>query len=94
MILYASTLFLVKSVTTSILMWLPLLLKDFLKFEDRAIANIASMFDVGAIFGSFILGFLSDKLFAKRSPIAFLGVILSAALAFTLRSNLLVLTQI
>jgi len=32
------------------------------------------MFDIGGIFGSIALGFLSDRLYAKRSPVAFLAI--------------------
>jgi MFS transporter, OPA family, sugar phosphate sensor protein UhpC len=43
------------------------------------------MLDVGAIFGSMALGYLSDKTYGKRSPVAFLAVIFASLIAFSLK---------
>jgi len=49
---------------------------------------VSSFFDAGGIMGSFILGFLSDKLYSKRSPISFLAVCVASGLGFALTYNL------
>lgn len=66
------------------LLWLPLLLKEYLGYSVYQIANLSSFFDSGAIIGSFTLGYLSDKLYSKRSPIAFLAVIGATILGITI----------
>jgi sugar phosphate permease len=43
------------------------------------------MLDVGAIFGSMTLGYLSDKTYGKRSPVAFMAVIFASLIAFSLK---------
>ena len=47
-------------------------------------ATVESCFDVGAILGSIVLGYLSDKIFTKRSPVAFFSTILSVIIVFVL----------
>ena len=42
------------------------------------------MLDFGAIFGSMALGYLSDKLYGKRSPVALGAVILASFISFSL----------
>eukprot|EP00347_Sterkiella_histriomuscorum_P010034 403338943 len=86
--LYASTLFCIKLAVNSMLLWLPLLLKEYLNYQTYQIANLSSFFDSGAILGSFSLGYLSDKLYSKRSPIAFMAIIGASIIGFTINSNL------
>jgi MFS transporter, OPA family, solute carrier family 37 (glycerol-3-phosphate transporter), member 3 len=43
------------------------------------------MLDVGAIFGSMALGYLSDLTYGKRSPVALLAVIIASFIAFSLK---------
>ena len=47
-------------------------------------ANVDTCFDVGSILGSMVLGALSDRIFNKRSPVAFTGIIIAAAIVFTI----------
>jgi sugar phosphate permease len=70
------------------LLWMPLLLKEYKEYTLSQIADVSSFFDAGGIMGSFILGFLSDKLYSKRSPISFLAVCVASAIGFTLTYNL------
>jgi sugar phosphate permease len=37
---------------------------------------------LGAIFGSIILGYISDKMYSKRSPVAMLAVLLSMMISY------------
>lgn len=39
---------------------------------------VSNAFDIGSLLGSIVLGLLSDKLFSKRSPVAFLACIIAA----------------
>jgi sugar phosphate permease len=92
--LYAATLFFVKSATNSMLLWLPLLLKEFKGYTVHEIANISTFFDVGGILGSFIMGYLSDKLYSKRSPIAFLAILVASAIGFIMTYHLDKMTEL
>jgi len=92
--LYSATLFCVKLATNSMLLWLPLLLKEYKDYTLGQIADVSSFFDAGGLVGSLVLGYLSDKLYSKRSPISFLAVIVASALGFTLHTHLASLTQI
>ncbi|CDW72436.1 sugar phosphate exchanger 3 [Stylonychia lemnae] len=92
--IYASTLFCIKLAVNSMLLWLPLLLKEYLGYTVHQIANLSSFFDTGAIFGSFILGYISDKLYSKRSPIAFVAVLAAAFISLTIQTNIKILSQI
>jgi MFS transporter, OPA family, solute carrier family 37 (glycerol-3-phosphate transporter), member 3 len=44
--------------------------------------------------GSFIMGYLSDKLYSKRSPVSFVAVLIASALGFTLTYQLKEISQI
>ncbi len=44
--------------------------------------------------GSFILGYLSDKLYSKRSPISFLAVGVASSIGFTLTYHLYEMSQL
>jgi sugar phosphate permease len=57
------------------------------------VANLVNSLDIGAIFGSMTLGYLSDKTYGKRSPVAFLAVIFASAIAFTLYDKVLGMYQ-
>ena len=43
------------------------------------------MLDIGAIFGSMTLGYISDKTYGKRSPVSFLAVVFASLIAFSLK---------
>jgi sugar phosphate permease len=54
--LYSATLFCVKLATNSMLLWMPLLLKEYKGYSVYQIANVSSFFDSGGFLGSFLLG--------------------------------------
>ena len=91
--LYSATLFCVKLAVNSMLLWMPLLFKEYKGYSVYQIANVSSFFDSGGIIGSFTMGYFSDKLYSKRSPISFLAVIVASALGFTLTFHLKEMTQ-
>ena len=43
------------------------------------------MLDIGAIFGSMTLGYLSDLMYGKRSPVALGAVMMASLISFTLK---------
>ena len=80
-LLYSSAFFCLKFAVYSMLLWLQLYLRavNFTTYES---ANVSTLFDVGALLGSMALGYLSDKLWAKRSPVAFGAILVSIALSY------------
>ena len=47
-------------------------------------ANTSTVLDVGAIIGSTMLGYISDKYYGKRGPIAFTSVCISCVLIYAI----------
>lgn len=47
------------------------------------------MIDLGAIFGSAILGYASDKMHGRRSPIAMLSVVCAMIISWTITLQML-----
>lgn len=45
---------------------------------------MSTSFDSGAIVGSLLLGFLSDKFYGKRSPVTLIAILMSAALCYAI----------
>ena len=93
-LLYSATLFCVKLAVNSMLLWMPLLLKEYKGYSVHQIANVSSFFDSGGILGSFIMGYLSDKLYSKRSPISFIAVLIASFIGFTLSYRLHLMSQV
>ncbi|CDW86014.1 glycerol-3-phosphate transporter 5-like [Stylonychia lemnae] len=82
--LYSCCFFTVKLAVTSFLLLLPSFLKQELDFSDQKKANMSTCFDSGAIFGNIILGYLTDKLYSKRSPATFIGLACASTLSFSI----------
>ena len=71
-----------------LLLWLPTFLKDSeLKYNDDQVANLSTVIDLGAMVGSMALGYISDLMYGKRSPVALGAVLISIALSFVLTFN-------
>ena len=45
---------------------------------------MSTCFDFCAIFGSILLGYLSDKFYSKRSPATVIGIICASTLSFSI----------
>jgi sugar phosphate permease len=62
--LYASCFFCTKMAVYCLLLWLPTFLKGDaqLQYTNRDVANLQSSVDLGAVFGSVALGYISDLL--------------------------------
>jgi sugar phosphate permease len=82
--LYSLTFFFTKLAVQTILLWLPTFLSEELHFDNHKIANVSTIFDIGAICGSIGLGALSDKIYSKRSIVAMIAVISSAITSFVI----------
>lgn len=70
----------VKLSTYGMLFWLPTYAKEELDYDDSDVEYIAIAFDVGTIIGSVLLGLLSDLMYKKRSPVAFIGLLIGSVL--------------
>jgi OPA family glycerol-3-phosphate transporter-like MFS transporter 3 len=67
-----------------LLLWLPIYLKEAKNYEDYQIANVSTLVDLGAMFGSLALGHISDLMHGKRSPVSMGAVIISIVISFVL----------
>jgi sugar phosphate permease len=66
------------------MLWMPLFLGEELGYENSEIANVASAYEIGNMFGGIFLGFLSDRCYSKRSPIGCIALIISFVICLTL----------
>lgn len=84
MLAFAFSFFCVKFGVYSYLLWLPTFLDHEFGFSKFETANMLSVFEVGTLFGGFSLGFLSDLMYARRSPVGAVAVLISFCLSMTL----------
>ena len=84
---YGLTFFCVKFCIYSFLLWLPKFLNEVYSFEKAEIANIQTVFEVGTLLGGFTLGYASDKLQGRRSPVAAASILISLFLSIYLTIN-------
>ena len=83
--LYSSAFFCTKMAVYILLLWLPSFLKESeLKYDDNQVANLSTVIDLGAMFGSMALGYISDLMYGKRSPVAMGAVLFSITISFFL----------
>ena len=86
--LYSSAFFCTKMAVYILLLWLPSFLKESeLKYDDNDVANLSTVIDLGAMFGSMALGYISDLMYGKRSPVALGAVVFSIAISFIVTFN-------
>ena len=81
---YGISFFCVKFAVYALLLWLPLFLGQELEYDDSQIANIATCYEIGNLFGGVTLGFISDWFYAKRSPVGFVAILISFAICIGL----------
>ena len=74
--MYASLYFVLKSCVYSFLLWLQTYLSEELNYTTEEGAAISTVSDIGAMIGGLSLGFVSDKLYGRRGPVAFVSVII------------------
>ena len=69
------------------MLWMPMFLTEELSYENKNIANVQSLYEIGTVAGAIILGFFSDKCYSRRSPIGMLSILVSTAVSFTITFN-------
>lgn len=62
-------------------------LSEELKFDTPTITSIASANEVGTIIGGMLIGWISDKCYAKRAPIATFAIVIASVVLMILTSN-------
>ena len=70
----------------SIGLWLPNYLEKDLEFDSSKAANVATSFSVGNFCGGFLLGWLTDLMNGRRTPICMLSIVVGSAVSFLLFS--------
>ncbi len=85
-LLYASCYFCTKLAVYCLLLWLPTFLKvdTNLQYSIAQVANLQTSVDLGAIFGSMILGYASDLLSGQRAPVAMVAVLLATFISYSI----------
>ena len=73
---------------------MPMFLTEELSYENKEIANVQSLYEIGTVMGAIILGFLSDKFYSRRSPIGMLSILVSTIVSFTITFNYKTMTAI
>jgi sugar phosphate permease len=82
-VLYGFCFFCVKFSVYSLMLWMPMFLEEAFNYEKHQIANVQTLYEVGTILGTIILGFLSDKFYSRRSPIMAIALAIAAVVSFT-----------
>lgn len=62
------------------ILWLPMYLQLSYNYSDYETSAVASMFDIGCVIGSFVLGSLTDLTYCRRLPVTVLGMLLGGLL--------------
>jgi MFS transporter, OPA family, solute carrier family 37 (glycerol-3-phosphate transporter), member 3 len=93
-LLYASCYFCTKLAVYCLLLWLPTFLKvdSNLQYSIAQVANLQTSVDLGAIFGSMILGYASDLLSGQRAPVALVAVLLATLISYSVTFSIYDLT--
>jgi sugar phosphate permease len=61
---------------------MPMFLGQHLGFANTQIANIQTSYEVGVIFGTLIRGYLSDRIYSRRSPVGMTSIFFSSLISF------------
>lgn len=82
--MYSATFFGLKFAVYSMLLWLHLYLQGELGYTKQQSANVSAFFDLGAMIGSVGLGYISDKVYHTRSPVAFVAILFATVLSYVI----------
>ena len=83
-LIYASAFFFAKYALYGMMYNLPTYLGDVFGYNTQKEADISTMNDIGAIIGSFLIGWVSDRTWGKRSPSAIFAILMSAVIFYSL----------
>jgi sugar phosphate permease len=67
----------------AMMLWMPMYLKEVTGATNSRIANIQTLYEVGAVLGTVVLGYISDKYHARRSPIAITAMTINTLIALS-----------
>ena len=81
---FGAAFFFTKFAVYSIALWLPSFLEKALNFTPREAANVATSYSVGNFIGGFLLGWLSDLMYGRRTPVGMMAIAVSSAAGFLL----------
>lgn len=87
-LMYSMSYFCLKFASYGLLLWLPMFLKKLVHYTDYETATAVSIYDIGNIVGSVLLGYLTDLTYSRRTPLAVLSIVLA-----TIVDVLLILIQ-
>lgn len=88
------TIFFLKLAVYALMLWMPMFLGQQLGFKNTQIANIQTSYEVGVIFGTLILGYVSDKIYSRRSPVLMNSVFFSSLISFMIYQYYLRFSQL
>jgi len=76
---YSLSYFCMKFATYGLMLWLPMYLQ-MNGYGDYQTAITSSTFDIGNVFGGVIIGYLSDLMYSRRTPLAALSILLATGM--------------
>lgn len=76
---FGGAFFFTKFAVYAIALWLPSFLEKALHYTPTQAANVATSFSVGNFIGGFLLGWLSDLMYGRRTPVGMMAVAVSGA---------------
>lgn len=66
----------------SLFLWLPLFVSQDLGGTNTQAANIQTAYDIGGALGSILLGYFTDKLYSRRTPVILMSLTISTLISF------------
>jgi len=77
---YSLCYFCLKFSSYGLMLWLPMYLQKSHHYSDYETAACVSMLDIGYVFGGVAIGYLTDLLYCRRSPVAVASIIFATLL--------------
>ena len=79
-IAYSFCYFFIKFSSYGLMLWLPMYLQKRNNFSDYEVATAVSFLDIGYLVGGVLIGYISDLMYCRRTPIAVFSIILGTGL--------------
>lgn len=77
---YSFSYFFIKFSSYGLMFWLPMYLQKTNSYTDYEIATAVSCLDIGYLIGGVLIGYISDLMYCRRTPIAVLAIFLGTIL--------------